>query len=384
MNFDVIDIISLITVFQLVIFSFFLAAQYKRRLISNNILAAFLISNALYIIDFFIKRHRSDFISMPYLFNIGNTFGLLFGPLLFFYTKSLILKNFKFTKKDFLHLIPFIVFLIYYIIIYHIKPNDVKSNMLLHGYLTHSERVFSSLFLNIQTLVYMTISLVLLFRYSGEIKKYYSSIEKINLSWLKLVLFAFIIMWFVDLLSFVIYDLLDIRNHTLLVTLVYISLTINMVFAALIIFKGLIQSNYFTGIDITPHQEEVKVKKPDLAKTISNVDVENLKSHMLAEKSFLNPSLTLNELATQLGWHPRYLSQLINDSLGQNFYDFVNRHRIEFAKQLLKKEKFNVLEIIYEAGFNSKSVFNTVFKKNTGLTPTQFRKQHSAPNKEFA
>jgi len=64
--------------------------------------------------------------------------------------------------------------------------------------------------------------------------------------------------------------------------------------------------------------------------------------------------------------------------LGQNFYDFINRYRILEAKQLLtnpKDPKITVLEVLYEVGFNSKSSFNTLFKKYTGLTPTEFRKK---------
>jgi AraC-like DNA-binding protein len=66
--------------------------------------------------------------------------------------------------------------------------------------------------------------------------------------------------------------------------------------------------------------------------------------------------------------------------MGQNFYDFINRHRIDEASRLLTNpadEKITILEVLYEVGFNSKSSFNTLFKKYTGLTPTEFRKKQS-------
>jgi AraC-like DNA-binding protein len=75
------------------------------------------------------------------------------------------------------------------------------------------------------------------------------------------------------------------------------------------------------------------------------------------------------------------LSILINHKMGQHFFDFINRYRIEAATKLLEnqvKPKLTVLEILYQVGFNSKSSFNTAFKNHTGLTPTQYRKsQHN-------
>jgi AraC-like DNA-binding protein len=74
----------------------------------------------------------------------------------------------------------------------------------------------------------------------------------------------------------------------------------------------------------------------------------------------------------------RQLSVLINQYLNQHFFDFVNEYIINKAKEILKnpeKKEVTILEILYEVGFNSKSSFNTAFKKHTGLTPTQFRKK---------
>ncbi len=83
-------------------------------------------------------------------------------------------------------------------------------------------------------------------------------------------------------------------------------------------------------------------------------------------------------MAGKIGIHPRYLSQIINESLGQNFFDFINHYRIEEAKRMLTQtldEHITVLEVLYEVGFNSKSAFNTAFKRHTGVTPTEFKKR---------
>ena len=98
---------------------------------------------------------------------------------------------------------------------------------------------------------------------------------------------------------------------------------------------------------------------------------------METAKPFLNPSLSIRNLAEEIKMNPRELSILINQQLKQHFFDFVNEYRINEAMKILKdptKNELTVLEILYEVGCNSKSSFNTAFKKHTGVTPTEFRK----------
>jgi AraC-like DNA-binding protein len=85
--------------------------------------------------------------------------------------------------------------------------------------------------------------------------------------------------------------------------------------------------------------------------------------------------LTLPELAQKLNISPCHLSQIINESFHQHFTDFVNKYRIEESKTLLKKneQRWNISEIALESGFNSKSTFNSAFKKHTGITPKEFK-----------
>jgi AraC-like DNA-binding protein len=99
---------------------------------------------------------------------------------------------------------------------------------------------------------------------------------------------------------------------------------------------------------------------------------------MLNDKPYLDPDLSLDQLATQLQIKPRVLSQIINETLKKNFFDFVNYYRIEEAKHIFdhpEDPKITVLEVLYQVGFNSKSSFNTIFKKETGLTPSAYRQQ---------
>jgi AraC-like DNA-binding protein len=95
------------------------------------------------------------------------------------------------------------------------------------------------------------------------------------------------------------------------------------------------------------------------------------------KKPYLDPNLTLRSLAEQVNIHPNQLSWLINESMGKNFNEFINHYRVDTFKMLSNDPKNSHLTLIglaYDSGFNSKTVFNTYFKKETGLTPKEFLK----------
>ena len=102
---------------------------------------------------------------------------------------------------------------------------------------------------------------------------------------------------------------------------------------------------------------------------------------MHAEKPYLDNELGLPQLAAEMGISSHDLSYLLNEGFGKNFFQFINTYRVAEAKQLMLSEKhkhLNLLGIAYSAGFNSKTTFNTSFKKETGLSPSQFIQQFKA------
>jgi AraC-like DNA-binding protein len=96
---------------------------------------------------------------------------------------------------------------------------------------------------------------------------------------------------------------------------------------------------------------------------------------------FRDSRLTLRDLCERINENPHYVSQVINQDLHSNFYDFVNGHRIESAKQALAgASETTVLEVALDAGFNSKSTFNAAFRRYVGMTPTEYRQSGSYPD----
>ncbi|KJF42272.1 tetratricopeptide repeat protein [Draconibacterium sediminis] len=124
----------------------------------------------------------------------------------------------------------------------------------------------------------------------------------------------------------------------------------------------------------------VNEKAPLLdAKTVE-VYSEKLLKFVTEEQPFLIPNLSLRLLADQVEIHPNKLSWLLNERIGKNFNEFINYYRIEYFKQLApdpKNSHISLIGLAYESGFNSKTVFNTYFKKETGMTPKEFLKQNA-------
>ncbi|UCF65261.1 MAG: helix-turn-helix domain-containing protein [bacterium] len=127
-------------------------------------------------------------------------------------------------------------------------------------------------------------------------------------------------------------------------------------------------------------------KKQDKYKT-SSLDphkaaeiVPRLLQLMEQDKLYLNPNLSLKIIAKEIRIHPNHLSRIINEKFGMNYNDFINRYRIQEAQELLRNNEGggkNILEIMYDCGFFSKSVFNTAFKKFSGMTPSEYKRHQS-------
>ncbi|ALS97597.1 helix-turn-helix domain-containing protein [Lacimicrobium alkaliphilum] len=96
---------------------------------------------------------------------------------------------------------------------------------------------------------------------------------------------------------------------------------------------------------------------------------------MSQQQVFKDRFLSLQTLAEQAKVSRHTLSQYLNEVEGCHFYDFVNRHRVQEAKEQLQHSASTILDIALEAGFNNKATFNSAFRKHTGMTPSQYRQQ---------
>ncbi|MDR3665234.1 MAG: helix-turn-helix domain-containing protein [Ignavibacteriaceae bacterium] len=363
------SIIAFITLLQLTLFSVFILTTRNRIRKSLQILSVFLLSNAIFILAFLLREFAADIgINPRPLTTFLLDSGFLFGPTLYWYSVTMTRKVQPGRTILFLHSIPFILYLFF---------------VLIHRGITSSWIIPFSVFqyalsaMHIQILCYMVASIKEISNYQQKIANAYSSLEKMNLNWLKLNVIAFLCMWLVDIINFISGKFEFIPDEAELI-MNLLSLLINFLFANLIIYKGLTTPELF----IEPMESPAKNKYSGslLLPEQSYQIAQKLKEFMDKEKPYLEPEITLQELSSKLDIQPRYLSQVINERLNKNFFEFINYYRIEEAKSQLASEEGiekTVLEILYECGFNSKSVFNTFFKKATGLTPSQYRKRCS-------
>jgi YesN/AraC family two-component response regulator len=127
-----------------------------------------------------------------------------------------------------------------------------------------------------------------------------------------------------------------------------------------------------------PQSKELKVKYQKSPYNIKQSQslLDRLLRFMEQEKPYLEGKITLPQLANQFETNPNYLSQVINENLNQNFYDFINKYRVEEFKKRLEGEdalNYTLYGHAVDCGFSSKSSFHEVFKKHTGLTPSQYQ-----------
>jgi len=367
---DIIKILCLIITFQLFLLSLFLITYKKGNKTSNSILSAFLFFNALLVLNILLKNSGVPAYShFPPLYLIGSSTYFILSPLLFFYTKSLCYRDYKIRIIDILYFLPLLLLIGGPLIIHLLGLSNT--------YLDRSSQM-GALFQNwfyatmyVLLWGYISFTLLTLKKYRRGLKDYFSNTRTINLSWLSLILIAFLLMLLVDGVI-VILRLLGYSSGTVARQLFILSLFINLVFATVLAFKGLRQPGIFTGIE-----SGLKYGATRLSKAEANKYIKRLKHIMRKGKPYLDPSITLNDLADMLSIPARQLSQVINDSLNKNFFDLISSYRIEEAKQMLLDSNHRhktILEILYDVGFNSKSSFNSLFKKKTRKTPSEFRK----------
>lgn len=359
MGFNLIQIASIVAIIQALMIGLYFIRISKNKSSKNYILSLLIFCYSVLILCSLILSsgiNRNLFL----LAHILNQSAFLIGPLVFFYIKMQLTPNFNFERKQLIHLIPYVAVTAYLTIkffFFHF-PVTCRSNHILLGSLTF-----------VHTSIYFFVSYRKLYKNGLVSKSVFSSISKNSLSWLPLFIYGCTLIWLTKLLFFIIWDVSGYYNGC--------NEAINLHFLVLFLFFNtflyflLIKPNIFTPIE--------KYKYSILSDNAKQEYIKMLISCMEEEKSYRDSLLSLKSLAKKISIGERYLSQIINESYNENFYDFVNRYRIEESKEIIRTINGNpktILSIAYDVGFNSKSTFNSAFKKYTGYTPKEYRQKH--------
>lgn len=328
---------------------------------SNRFLALLIFTIALWLIDHFLRI--SDIYGQnANLYFLPIFYSFAFGPLIYFYVKSLVNQLFILQKKDYLHFVPVLFQVGLYIFLttknYNFK-NWYWENV--HQWITYKIE-FDGTFISM--LIYLILSIRLLKNYQIYVVNNFSETSQIRLNWLKIILIILVILCVQWLIEIILRDLFNLYfNYDY-------SIQILGIMALVLAFGGIKQANL----------SQVNFEEEVIQKTHVQVDsqiLEQIKKGMDIQKLYLNPTLTLAEFSKEIKLNSKIVSQQINTGLGKSFNDFVNEYRVEEVKKRLNSpdlERLTILGIAYESGFNSKTTFNRLFKDFTGVAPRDFLK----------
>lgn len=288
-----------------------------------------------------------------------------FTPLAFylsivFYTNP----TYRYRPKDLIYLLgP-----VFFTVLLYMEP--YLSNSIFH-------HAFIVLFLG-NALFYNVLAYIRLRQHAKNIESFASVKEPIDLHWLMYIIYALAL----AAVATIVYNIFDTTGA--------LNVFINALFLSVVYFvayHSLKQKEiYPKGYTLPEVTEETQISKPGIPNKKDPEDQallqqkEALLHLMNTQQPYLESELTLVRLAEMTGLSVHQLSHLINTCFQENFFLFINRYRVEKAKALLTDPRYASLTIIaigYDAGFNSKTAFNTTFKKITGQTPSAYRQAGS-------
>jgi AraC-like DNA-binding protein len=294
------------------------------------------------------------------------------APALYFSVLHFTIPDRRPKASDYLHFIPFFLFFLFILTVvfrinqsplftwYHALPEKVRQGV--------ATTVFASL--KVQMVLYWIVSYAQLIRHLRNIRMFASTLDAVSLSWLRYFLVGLVVVLFLSL------------NEVLLIVPAIVPVT-HFGYLILVFYLA-----YFSlrQQEIYPYQPKDVTEIREIIDTgttrqqrIPSEELAQAKRklmHLLeVEKVHLDPDLGLPQLAAKAQMSTHDLSFVINEGFQENFFQFINRYRIEEAKILLRSAQhkhLNVLGIAYESVFRSKSTFNITFKKLTGQSPSQF------------
>lgn len=221
-----------------------------------------------------------------------------------------------------------------------------------------------------------------LHQYRAQLKQIFASTERQELGWIVGLLVAVISVWLLASVTLLIDNLVKPMrldpNLQSIITLLLVWSLASWGLRQKPGFAELYQSadQEIVNLNAVPNLADGKYQRSALDTAQASSIADKLTKAMTADQLYLDASLSLPKLAKHIAVSPSYISQTLNEHIGMNFFDYVNHYRVAAAKLQLSSTETTVLEIAMNVGFNAKSSFYTAFKKETQLTPLQYRQQH--------
>lgn len=371
------DSVARIAVFVSLLLALFLLTVKTENKLANRLFASFITFSA---IDFSGLLDFSFPTEYIYLTILRSTFCLLEMPLIYLYVLAVCYSDFRLKWKHLIYTTPFVVMNLVLMPRFYLESGIVREHFLAN-FSNMPEVYFFQILIECQYWFYIVSIFLILRKYKKIYLENYTNPSTSTYKWLFQMNCVFAVMHSItaskNLLRY------TASRDTFLwgnVLMVIMALSVICWF----VMKALNHPELFRGInsrltltkDFLPKENNETIEIANNQDEAVSAQISELKNYMIEKEPYLDPSLTIQELANQIEISVRDLSVLINHHMDQHFFDFVNEYRIQKAMEILKnpsKKDLTVLEILYEVGFNSKSSFNTSFKKYTNLTPTAYR-----------
>jgi AraC-like DNA-binding protein len=378
--YDLFHTIYLLAALQGLLLSAFLFTK-KANHTANRILAVATLALSLELVTvvYYAKGWYNHY---PHLMGFTYPFPALYGPLFYLYTRLVSKKEEHLHRIDFLHFSPF--FLIYCvtfpIFFYSAEEKITFLNNMLQN-IHHPVFSFFDFAVSIQGITYTIFTFKIVTEYNRNIKESYSNIDLINLNWLRYLTFSGAVIW----------SIVALGNIAQMIGLHFADFNamLNIPLSILIYligYMGLKQPEIFIDQDsyVSKSEQTTKYQRSGLSEENAEEIKKRILTLMETEKPYLNQNLTLQKLSEQLKTSSHNLSEVINTRMNQSYYDFINQYRVEEFKTRLKdpeSERYNLLSIAFDSGFQSKGTFNSIFKKSTGMTPSEYKSSMNATSR---
>lgn len=344
------DIIGILIIYQSLVFGFSLFLNKKSKPLFVKVLISICLIIIFHFSYMFLEKHADGNKIL-----LGPFFGLIYGPIYYVYTKSLIVETSN-LKRIGVHFVPSFIALVTLVSFRN------QLGAIINGI---------GLVVTIHFITYLCIALKLIFKYRKQLKNTTSSFYNISLLWLEIMIYL--------QLTIIVVMLLESYFQSLIITDTFI--LVIYILALILIhcfyYLGLKQVRLFKGFKVEYSETRI-TKEYKISEDLFDEYLNKLNKHITQEKPYLEFNISLQDLSDKLSISPRNLSHIINKKFKRNFYDFINNYRVELVKQNLKESNKPIKEIMYDCGFSNKATFNSIFKKNTGLTPTQFRENQKS------
>jgi AraC-like DNA-binding protein len=371
------NIVLLIFVLHILVAAFLLNLGKGNKL-SNKFLAGYLIVSIIDISNFLFANF---YYLHPNLNMVRSNISLFSAVFLYGYVNAVVYKDFKLTRKHFVHCLPYVVACLILVPNFFSVGAEEKQ-VFYDNFNDMPENIFILYLVYIQVGLYIAALFKVLNRQRKIIIENYSDEHHLTNRWLTQFLSLYTVIYLIALART--FSTFSAYNNilTILTLVLMFSIFLNICW---ILWQALNHPQLFVGVN---SKIEVLSEKPNIEKHVNNPKnntvtkddlIAKLENYMLLNKPFLDPALSIDSLAKQIEVPNIDLSILINRKIGQHFFDFVNTYRINFAADMLSdksNQKKTVMEILYEAGFNSKSCFNRAFIKHKHVTPSQYRKNN--------